>query len=145
MDGTSFWRKRSQYPSSSARTLSSVASAALFSRLFMAINLRMGLIFLALFSSFSAAAFALMTSVARQTTVATLNLMVEIFLWVCRETTQLQWDQTDSAGSDIEAGRPSLAFTVPNDQFKAMIMGCPMERLHVLCQGAAISLCLFGE
>ena len=88
MDGTSFWRKRSQYPSSSARTLSSVVSAALFSRLFMAINLRTGLIFLALFSSFSAAAFALMTSVARQTTVATLNLMVEIFLWVCRQTTQ---------------------------------------------------------
>ena len=49
-------------------------------------------------------------------------------------------------GSDRQRWvRPSLAFTVPNAEFKAVIMGCPMERLHVLCQGAAISLCLFGE
>ena len=35
--------------------------------------------------------------------------------------------------------RPSLALAVPNAQFKAMIVGCPMERLHVLCQGAGPS------
>ena len=81
MDGTSFWRKRSQYPSSSARTLSSalLIAAAAASPLVGSFLRRMRLVaaFCLLFLSALAASTEVMATVATQSAVAaTMNFIL---------------------------------------------------------------------
>ena len=91
MDGTSFWRKRSQYPSSSARTLSSALLLLLFTLTASPLvgsfrRIRLVEAFFSPSLAGLAASAEVMATVATQSAVAaTMNFMLRICVlcWFC--------------------------------------------------------------